>query len=261
MKKFFLMLFAMVAFGGMADAHADWWYYETPSFYTAEFPNEMGCYMEVGPQYLGQKLLVRCRPKEMDSITERVTIKEDGGQIYVETIQRITHADCTGGTCVDTTTGEYLGKLDYPADSDVWKGLHMDQIQLLRGFYLNRDPDTGYVRIYRKGTGPLADTFQVPLIENDADAFYRHTEGMEPVSNTTSQETTNIQKTYTLWCNPRGDFCDYTDDEGIDYRLRREELPEYIPIATDTSDCYMEVCHNTDMEVIGLNPNYHLFRQ
>lgn len=69
----------------------------------------------------------------------------------------------------------------------------------------------------------------------------------------------NASTTYDLWCDPRGDLCSFTDDEGVKYKLSREYLPQYIPLAEDTNDCFQEVCYDDNMDVIGLNPNYHLF--
>ncbi|XKH61866.1 hypothetical protein LG290_04525 [Halomonas sediminis] len=65
---------------------------------------------------------------------------------------------------------------------------------------------------------------------------------------------------YDLWCDPRGDLCTFTDSDGTNYKLSREYLPQHIPIAADTSDCMQEVCYDENMEVIGLNPDHHLYR-
>jgi hypothetical protein len=66
---------------------------------------------------------------------------------------------------------------------------------------------------------------------------------------------------YDLWCNQQSDLCTFTDDEGTLYKLGREYLPYHIPMSPDTLECMLEVCYNDDGDIIGLNPDYHLFNK
>ncbi|MCY1450654.1 hypothetical protein D9M71_674800 [compost metagenome] len=64
------------------------------------------------------------------------------------------------------------------------------------------------------------------------------------------------QKTFQAWCNPQGDTCDVDN-----VAVSREKLPTHIPFSTDTSNCNLELCYNSDEDVIGLNPDYVLWKK
>jgi|AntDeeMinimDraft_5_1070356.scaffolds.fasta_scaffold17255_3 hypothetical protein len=66
--------------------------------------------------------------------------------------------------------------------------------------------------------------------------------------------------THEVVCPAFSDWCVYMKD-GEALKLRREDLPEYIPIIYPLYTCHIEFCVNVDMEVIGLNPNYFLWRR
>ncbi len=251
MKKFFTYVAAFLFFGTVAEAHAEWWYYETPSFYSADYPNEVNC--RYSDHLSSQRTdIFNCYPEPLNSKTENVVVQYDSGEIKVETITVTNAANCNDGLCVGAWSDEFLGKLTNPRNPT--KKLHA---LLMQEYYLHNHPATGEVYAYRKGTGPMATSFQITHIENDHNAFYNHA-GVVAANDTTSQATGG--QTFDLWCNPRGDFCNYTDADGVEYRLDRDELPNYIPIAEDTRDCNMEVCYDDNMDVIGLNPEYYLFR-
>lgn len=135
---------------------------------------------------------------------------------------------CSSSYC-KTDTGEYTGVNNTDRD---WAGW------VYFGWYVVIDGPHD-VHTYQYGTGPYADNFPPYIIENTAQAT-----------------PSSTQTTYDLWCNPKGDVCLYTDEQGTEYRLSREELPNYIPMADDTSDCFGETCVNAEMNVIGLNPDY-----
>jgi hypothetical protein len=64
------------------------------------------------------------------------------------------------------------------------------------------------------------------------------------------------QKTFQAWCNPEGDTCDVDN-----ISVSREKLPAHIPLSTDISNCNLELCYNSDEDVIGLNPDYYLWKK
>lgn len=100
---------------------------------------------------------------------------------------------------------------------------------------------------YKNGTGPLF--------------------GGAPAGNavvapatTSVKATPTATGTYDIWCDPQGDSCDLTIDGGSD-QVSRARLPVYVPLASDTSNCSMEFCYNPKQDVIGLNPDYHLWKK
>ena len=111
------------------------------------------------------------------------------------------------------------------------------------GYYLHQPSRDDKLTAHKWGTGPAAQEFPEYYIEEE-----------DP-----SVATTN-QTTYDLWCNPRGDTCFLPDENGKDMELTREELPNYVPFASDTSFCTGEVCYGPNgTDIIGLNPGYHAY--
>jgi len=265
MKTFIYIVLSFLFFGITAEAHADWWYKETPSFLSDQYPDTLSCRTD-GLNHSG-KLSVLCYPKGI-AATEQVLVKTTDGKVQVESHDTVAIANCSQGLCVDTRYGDYMGKLDLSRLPDASrKILGLDFIKVFSGYYLHLNDDDIIVA-YRVGTGPLADDFPIPLIEDDAGAFYHDLAGVEETTESaitvsapqgSSMSGGQTDETYDLWCDPRGDYCYYTTDDGTGYELTREELTTYIPIAQDTSDCDMEVCYDADMNVIGLNPQYHLY--
>lgn len=253
MKHFLTVMFAMFTFGAIADAHAQWWYYETPPFYSAEYPSDVKCRydVEASDKYNGVNDIYDCYPQNLTASRGQVLLTDDTGQIYTKTVALTRKVGCEQGLCTPSGQDTFLGKLT--PSSYTRSSVYGVTLQVMQEYYIHNHPETGEVYAYRNGTGPLADAFQLVHVDNDQGAFY-HSAVEAP--STPIAQTDGV---YDLWCNPRGDFCDYTDGQGIDYRLGRDELLNHIPIASDTSDCYMEVCHNANMDVVGLNPSYHLF--
>ncbi|WP_282397111.1 hypothetical protein [Pseudomonas sp. PS01298] len=100
---------------------------------------------------------------------------------------------------------------------------------------------------YKNGTGPLfgGAVSSAPVI---APAI------------TSVKATPTASGTYDIWCDPQGDSCDLTIDGGSDM-VSRDRLPVYVPIASDTGNCSMEFCYNSNQDVVGLNPDYHLWKK
>ena len=67
--------------------------------------------------------------------------------------------------------------------------------------------------------------------------------------------------TYVVYCPPHSDECIVTLN-GVLTPMSRVEFPRHIPIASKANSyfCYLEFCYNADLDIIGLNPNYHLWR-
>lgn len=266
MKHFCYMVLFYLVFGITAEAHAGWWYKETPSYLSTQYANEITC--RAGAADLSGALSIHCYPEGI-SAKEQVVIVTDEGRTVVEYFDTVAIADCSQGACVDIQSGDYLGKIDLSRiDPDYRRHFGLDFIKVFSGYYIHMNPD-GNITAYRVGTGPLAEDFLIPMIENDEDAFYHdlipagsvlHNAPTITAPQGPSMTGGYNDGTYDLWCDPRGDYCHYTADDGSEYKLTRDELLDYIPLAVDTSDCMMEVCYDTDMEVIGLNPDYHLFR-
>lgn len=256
----------VLGLSAVAEANADWWYKETPSFLSNQHPNEFTCHTN-GLNHSG-KLIVNCYPKGIDA-KEQVLVKTADGRVQVEYHDTVTVVDCQQGLCVDKRYGDYMGRVDLSRiPDDVETVIGLDFIKVFSGYYIHLNEDD-VMSAYRFGTGPLAADFPIPMIEDDADAFYHD---LTPAGSFTHNAPTIIAEqgpsmtggyndgTYDLWCNPRSDYCHYTADDGSKYKLTRDELLDYIPLAADTSDCMMEVCVNADMEVIGLNPSYSIFK-
>lgn len=70
---------------------------------------------------------------------------------------------------------------------------------------------------------------------------------------------TQAHPTFEVVCPAFDDYCVLIKD-GKTYRLKRRQLPEHLPIVRDHARCHIEFCVNADMEVIGLNPNYYMWR-
>lgn len=66
--------------------------------------------------------------------------------------------------------------------------------------------------------------------------------------------------TYDVFCPLHKDLCLITVD-GVDEEIWRDRLPEYIPLATEFKNCYLEFCFNDRLQVVGLNPSYHLWSE
>ncbi|POA48296.1 hypothetical protein C1893_10565 [Pseudomonas sp. MPR-ANC1] len=56
---------------------------------------------------------------------------------------------------------------------------------------------------------------------------------------------------YQLWCDPQSDYCDLEGKQ-----ILRKDLPKYVPFG-GSDDCMLEICVNSNQEVVGLNPEYY----
>lgn len=117
---------------------------------------------------------------------------------------------------------------------------------VFKDFYIYPGDD-GKDWAYKNGTGPL---------------FGGASAGNAVVAPATSsvKATPTANGTYDIWCDPQGDSCDLTIDGGSD-QVSRARLPVYVPLASDTSNCTMEFCYDSKQDVIGLNPDYHLWKK
>lgn len=99
---------------------------------------------------------------------------------------------------------------------------------------------------YKTGTGPL---------------FGGSAAGGGTGKSTASQltATPTAKGTYDVWCD-QGDSCSITVDGGDDM-VSRERLPVYVPMASITKNCTLEFCYNSNQDVIGLNPEYYLWKK
>ncbi len=75
----------------------------------------------------------------------------------------------------------------------------------------------------------------------------------------TSPDLYAKEKTYEVVCPAFSDWCVLVKGDTA-IKLTRDQLPEFIPISYEVERCHIEFCVNADMDVIGLNPNYFLWR-
>lgn len=68
------------------------------------------------------------------------------------------------------------------------------------------------------------------------------------------------KKIYDIWCDPEGDNCYLTTTTG-GRKLSRERLRAHIPMADQSAYCSLEFCYNDTDDVIGLNPEYALWKK
>lgn len=68
--------------------------------------------------------------------------------------------------------------------------------------------------------------------------------------------TPTAKGTYDVWCDPQGNSCSITID-GSDDMASRARLPIYVLMASVTNNCSLEFCHNSNQDVVDLNPERH----
>ena len=68
-------------------------------------------------------------------------------------------------------------------------------------------------------------------------------------------------QTYDVVCPKRDNRCDYKTGKRT-HVIERASLPRFIPLyrGAETQRCLLEFCYNEDQSVIGLNPEYHLWK-
>ena len=69
------------------------------------------------------------------------------------------------------------------------------------------------------------------------------------------------KKVYQIWCDPEGDNCYLTTTASGIRKLARERLRAHIPMAEQSDYCSLEFCYNVTDDVIGLNPEYALWKK
>lgn len=141
-------------------------------------------------------------------------------------VRNVDYVQCfSTGNCIDQD-GTYRGSHHTPDKAKYYN--------IYRDWYL-MSGDDGYTYAYPLGEGP---------------AFGKSADVFNPLEGTTSADP----EVFDVWCNPLADVCSYGGDD-----FGRDALPDYFPMATDTSNCILEFCVNSDDQVVGLNPSYHLW--
>lgn len=148
------------------------------------------------------------------------------GEITMQKEKTYEVVRCREKGCKDTS-GNYRGEVKFIQPHPAGQSMSGQTI-IFKDFYVYPGND-GKDYAYRTGTGPLFGG---------------------TVASTTTQSTSS-NTIFDIWCNPQGDYCDYQNQQ-----LTRAQLPQFIPVAKDTSDCMLEFCYNAKTEVIGLNPDY-----
>ncbi|HBO5770283.1 TPA: hypothetical protein L4599_002754, partial [Pseudomonas aeruginosa] len=171
------------------------------------------------------KHVVRYQNRE----TGEVTMKEEETFEYL----RCSKAQ---DKCTDSDKN-YRGKFTAPKDAFY---------AVFKDFYVYPGTD-GKDYAYKTGTGPL---FGGSAAGGSA--------GKSAPSQLTATPTAN--GTYDVWCDPQGDSCSITIDGGDDM-VSRERLPVYVPMAKAANNCTLEFCYNSNQDLIGLNPEYHLWKK
>lgn len=153
-----------------------------------------------------------------------VQYRQTDGQVTMRQERTFDLVTCyvQAGKCVDQARN-YRGKA---------VGVESQAFAIYKDFYVYPGSD-GKNYAYKNGTGPLF--------------------GGQPAGG--QAQPTSASKVFDIWCNPQGDTCDYQNQQ-----LTRNQLPQHIPQASDTSNCISEFCYATNgSDVIGLNPDYYIW--
>lgn len=240
MKVIAKLVPACLAFGMVANAYADWVYAHPPVWMT-DYPEAISCTYDLQKNQSG----IHCLPDGISIYAppiEKVVLYNPLTQRYHEEYKSIIMSGrCNNNICL--SSGTDIGRVNN------WD--FQLQVAMLHGYYFygsGKYIDQGENTAYRFGTGPLGHMYPQYEVLDTGNVFGE--------SSTPEPFAANSAVTYELWCSPREDLCSYTDANGNRHRLERDELPDYIPIATDVSDCADEVCYDANGDVIGLNPGW-----
>lgn len=195
-----------------------------PAFMATALPDTVACKADVHGRY-------DCRYMPLTGY-HNVMLRMDDGSTTIEQWEGAIWVECQGGICTDKY-GRHMGNAAFNR-----------RVLMSEGYYLYQPSRDVKPVTHKWGTGPLAGEFPEYVIEEEV----------------TPNETTLGPVTYDLWCNPMGDTCYLPDANGNDMELVRQQLPDYVPFAEDTSNCSLEVCYAPNgQDVIGLNPDYSGF--
>ncbi|MDM9586906.1 hypothetical protein [Pseudomonas asiatica] len=161
----------------------------------------------------------------------------DTGEITMKEEETFEYIRCSKALnkCTDRAEN-YRGNFTAPRDT---------YYAIFKDFYVYPGAD-GKDYAYKTGTGPL---FGGPAAGGTK---------TPPKKQLTATPTS--KGTYDVWCDPQDDSCSITIDGGDDM-VSRQRLPAYIPMASTTNNCTLEFCYNSNQDVIGLNPDYYLWKK
>lgn len=219
------------------------WYVETPGFFQYEQTHAI---CRTVPKMVGftEQNFTKCDPLwPAGAPTHYTVVFTDGVSVWTEQERAIQNVYCGSGICKNTDGG-YVGKA-HPAKNG---------FVIPAGHYVHGDSE-GVISVYRRGTGPMAETFPLWRIENpEGIATATTTRTAQALANAENEGFLDID----LYCNPRTQLCDY---EGTQYSM--DELFEVLPMAeiaateSDTHSCMDALCYTTEDEFIGLNPFFY----
>ncbi len=166
------------------------------------------------------------------------------GEISMQEERTFDLIECNSSKCVDGGKN-YRGKTNLFALGKNNSNRSL-KFMAFKDYYIYPGAD-GADYGYKNGTGPLFG------------GAMAKTTVVAPAT-ASLKATPSSEGTYDVWCDPVGDACNITIDGGSD-AIARDRLPEYMPMAKDTSNCNLEFCSNSDEDVIGLNPDYDLWKK
>lgn len=233
MKRVWILTWAMLVLVlttplMLVEGADEWVYHTRPEFLTTRFPAEVECQKET------QTSSYICLPPQTQPFVRAEVEHIASGKIWTQSFNSTLRVACSEHYCIDQhhdNAGSY--PLFSTGEERVLFIIHI-------GYYIGANPVTGEPMAYQWGTGPKADEYPTPYIRAEA------VEAALP--------------TYDVWCDPRSVYCYYTDTHSKEHRLTRSELVYYIKRADSTERCIGEFCYDTRLQVIGLNPHYHLYQ-
>ncbi|MDI4636695.1 MULTISPECIES: hypothetical protein [Halomonadaceae] len=239
-----------IAFGLSAEVHAnEWWYIDTPTRLTAEAPDAVPCQIvSEGGLYLD------CRVEGLPSQETVLYRTDQENGIFTKAEANNTIATHQGNG-IYQESGNFIGKL--PTGTDYWGHINKSLIRITKDYYLHPEPETNRAFAYRYGTGPLADDFELPYIENDQDAFYNYSPNERAKAEVPKKDeepyTPPPEGTYrVLSCY---DTCRIELSENEVVEVDFYDLPDYIPLSQpgETMQCGGTFCRDAEGHITALN--------
>ncbi|MFC7091152.1 hypothetical protein ACFQH5_16530 [Halomonas salifodinae] len=259
MKKTRYIISSLLALGLIGEVHAnEWWYVNTPTRLTAEVPDTIPCRLVVE-----QGLFLDCRVESLPS-QETILYRTDQRSEILTKIEsnNIIATHQGGGIYQDSISNSFVGQL--PTGDEYWEDVNRSLIRITRDYYLHPDPSTNRAYAYRYGTGPMADSFEPPYIENDHDAFYQTHPSMRAQVEPTEVEPHALPPEHKFQVYLNGDGYIIETPDGERSEVSELRLHHHLPFVRPTEQnivCRDIFCLDTaDDFVVGLNHEEYIRR-
>lgn len=226
-------ILTLVCLMGLAlPAQASFSFVDRPPSMALEYPDSIECQPVRYPAGIPGVFGADCakRLEGLNGMMEILVENPETGQQGVQRMPTTQPIQCMSNYCKVRRTKELAG---YNYGDVKW------DFKVPYGWYVIISQDNT-VTMHRRGTGPKGDQLTQYVV----------------LSEQNQRRTTGATDTYNVYCSPQSDTCLYTDGQGQDYDIPRDELNTIIPYAENTQDCIRTFCYNANQDVIGLNPNW-----